>query len=115
MGFFRNTVLAILSHVHLGAEVGSSVGPDHGPGLVPWVPSRFGGSLGITVGNYGPAMARYREPCSFCGSGMLKRAARPCSVTWGTDFLEIWRHLGAIAWAITHAPFWQSEAMFMWR
>ena len=55
MGFFRNTVLAIRSHVHLGAEVGSSVGPDHGPGLVQSIPSRFGGSLGTTVGTHGPA------------------------------------------------------------
>ena len=74
MGFFSSTVLAIRSHVHLGVEVGSFVLPDHGPGLVPSVPSRFGGNLGITVGNHGPAGQDMKSHFHF----MLKPAGRPC-------------------------------------
>ena len=75
MGFFSSTVLAIRSHVHLGVEVCSFVLPDHGPGLVPSVPSRFGGNLGVTVGNHGPTGLdigiHFHSGVEVCSNGLL--------------------------------------------
>ena len=74
-----------------GVEVCSIVLPGHGPGLVPWVPSRFGGSLGITVGNHGPAGLDIRRHLHFwvqvCSKGLLDLVAQASS-RFGDIFLK---------------------------
>ena len=65
--------------------------PGHGPGLVPWVPSRFGGSLGITVARHGPAGLDIGSHVHFwvqvCSKSLLDLVAQASS-RFGDIFLK---------------------------